>query len=573
MKTKMTIGSRIADLIMNEGVRHMFTLPEVTFGDIHNRLVEKGGQIIAGHHETACAYMAESHTQMTGNIAVTGGNCGPGAANLLPAIVHSSEECLPVLYLGSERGIVARSSVRQPQFQCPNLVDMVKPATKMAAILERPEQVDELFYEAFRQLKIGRPGPVYIGLPFDMLREEYEFDPLLPPSIYRSAMYVPPQADIERVADMLVEAELPVLIPGAGVRNSQSHKLVQKLAELLKCPVVRSYGARGTFPDTHDQVLDFGFGPGLEATQNADLLLVVGSSISEKMMFGDNLYTQEQQGFGPYFGDKQKWVQIEKDPYAAGRNRPVDVSLVGDLLDIVPMLIAALEARKPRQVVHQLSKWQEQRERIIDEFAEKAVDMQPVHPGRLLLEAQKALPDETVIVSDGGSIALWQQRYLHSNHSNFLASLKMGMLGTGLPYAIGAQLATKDKRVVLFTGDGAFGFYPMEFETAVRYNLPVVVVVAYDQGWALEVPYYQHCFGRTFEVDTEFVRMDRLAIEMGGHGEYCERTEDIQPAMERALASGKPALVQIFMDRRTSAYEAPHADLIYKWHGDKVAYI
>jgi acetolactate synthase-1/2/3 large subunit len=149
----------------------------------------------------------------------------------------------------------------------------------------------------------------------------------------------------------------------------------------------------------------------------------------------------------------------------------------------------------------------------------------------------------------------------------------MGMLGVGVPYAIGAQLAHPDKRVCLFTGDGAFGFYPMEFETAVRYQLPIVVVVAYDQGWALEVPYYQHRFGRTFEVDHQFIRLDKMVEEMGGHGEFCERTEQIQPAMQRAFESGKPALVQILMDRETAAYQAPHADLIYKWHGDKVAYI
>jgi len=570
---KQTVGSRIADLLMLEGVDKMFTLPEVTFGDIHNRLVERGGRIIAGHHETACAYMAEAHAQTTGNIAVTGGNCGPGASNLLPAIVHSEAEGLPVLYLGSERGLTARSSVRTSQFQCPNLLDMVKPVTKLAAILERPEQVDELFREAFRQMKIGRPGPVYLGLPFDMLREEHEFEPLIAPEHYRPARVLPPEATIEKVADLLVDAKLPVLMPGAGVRNARGHKVVQRLAKLLQCPVVRTYGGRGTFPDTHPQVLDFGYGPGLEATQQADLLLMVGSSIGEKLMFGDNLYWRDQQGFGPFFGEEQTWVQIECDPHLAGRNRPLDIALTGDLLDIVPLLIEALEKRQKRAEVAEFNRWRQERAQAIGKFAEQAVEMEPVHPGRLVLEAQQNLPDDTVIVSDGGATFLWQQRYLHNNHCDFLATLKMGMLGVGVPYAIGAQLAHPDKRVCLFTGDGAFGFYPMEFETAVRYQLPIVVVVAYDQGWALEVPYYTHCFGKTFEVDHNFVRMDKMAIEMGGHGEFCQRTDEIAPAMERALASGKPALVQILMDRETAAYQAPHADLIYKWHGDKVAYI
>ncbi|MBW2942205.1 thiamine pyrophosphate-binding protein [Zhongshania aquimaris] len=573
MKVSQTIGSRIADLLIHEGVDKLFTLPEVTFGDIHNRFVEREGRIIAGHHETACAYMAESYAQSTGNIAVTGGNCGPGASNLLPAVVHSDAEGLPVLYLGSERGLMARSSVRSPKFQCPNLVDMVKPVTKFAAILEHPEQVDELFYEAFRQMRYGRPGPVYLGLPFDMLREEYEFEALPAKNLYRPARIMPPSEDIKRVADILESAELPVLMPGAGVRISKTHELLQQLAEILKCPVVRTYGGRGTFPDTHSQVLDFGFGPGLEATQQADVILVVGSSIGEKLMFGDNLYFSEQEGFGDFFGSDQTWIQVEKDPQVAGRNRLIDIALVGNIEDIIPELISELKLRQVRGCSEKLAVWQEQRRDIFQGYIEAAKDITPVHPGRLILEAQKSIPDDAIIVSDGGSIFLWQQRYLNNKHSNFLATLKMGMLGVGLPYAIGAQLAEPGKRVCLVTGDGAIGFYMMEFETAVRYQLPVVIVVAYDQGWALEVPYYEYRFGKTFEVDNEFVRMDRLAMEMGGHGEFCQTTDEIQPAMDRAFASGKPAIVQIVMDRRISAYEAPEADLIYKWHADKVAYI
>ncbi len=164
---------------------------------------------------------------------------------------------------------------------------------------------------------------------------------------------------------------------------------------------------------------------------------------------------------------------------------------------------------------------------------------------------------------------------LHHPISEHLMAMKQGMLGTGLPYANGAALAVAGtgRRVCLVTGDGSFGFYAMELETAVRHKLPVVIVVAYDGGWSLEVPYYLHVCGRAFEVDHEFIRLDELARTIGAHGEFCERAEQIAPALQRAFDSGRPALVQIVIDRSANAFEMPYTEIWTHWHADKVAYV
>jgi acetolactate synthase-1/2/3 large subunit len=217
------------------------------------------------------------------------------------------------------------------------------------------------------------------------------------------------------------------------------------------------------------------------------------------------------------------------------------------------------------------------RKRYYEDFyatVPEALDSKPIHPGRAVLEVQKCLPKGVVMVRDGGAFSIWQKELLHVPMSENLMALKQGMLGTGLPYAMGAALAAqKDgRRVCLMTGDGAFGFYAMEIETAVRYQLPIVIVVGYDAGWSLEVPYYMHVVGRTFEVDHNSMRLDELAKTMGAHGEFCETAEQIVPAMRRAFDCGKPALVKIVIDRQVNAYQMPNTHIWTRWHGDKQVY-
>ncbi|MGR6999400.1 thiamine pyrophosphate-dependent enzyme [Yinghuangia aomiensis] len=193
----------------------------------------------------------------------------------------------------------------------------------------------------------------------------------------------------------------------------------------------------------------------------------------------------------------------------------------------------------------------------------EAPDVTPMHPGRAVVEVQKEMPDDTLVVGGGGSFGLWAMRYRYHNISAHIKSQKQGSTSAGFAYAMGLALAAKEdgRRVFYFGGDGSFQFYLSEIETAVRYELPIVFIVGYDQGWADEVDGQLAQFGRTYEVDHEFVRLDKVSEAMGGHGEYVTATADVAPAVRRALDSGKPAVVQLVIDRDINAHEIDRTGL------------
>ncbi|HNC70542.1 MAG TPA: thiamine pyrophosphate-binding protein, partial [Pseudomonadales bacterium] len=487
---------------------------------------------------------------LTGTIGAVGGSVGPGTMNLYTAVAHSYEEHLPILYLGAERTLLARNSPRGSQFQAPPNLEVLRPVTKYAAIVEDPLEADAIFHEAFRQLHGGTPGPVYIGLPFDMLLEERDFGPLLPPRSYRPASFVDTVRDelLDETLALLRNACRPLIIGGAGIRLARAQQAFREFVEAAGCPVILSVSGRGVLPDTHPQLFDFGCGPGARITREADVIFVVGSSIGEKLGFGGHPYSRAQQNFPNHFAadGKQTWIQLDRDPLVLGRNRPIDLGLPADMRKVLPRLTARLRTHGALANAGDVAALREQRVAYHAHFREAYGnhDGVPVHPGRMMLEIQKALPENVVWVRDGGAVSVWQMHLLHHPISEHLMAMKQGMLGTGLPYANGAALAVagSGRRVCLVTGDGSFGFYAMELETAVRHRLPVVIVVAYDGGWSLEVPYYLHVCGRTFEVDHEFIRLDELARTIGAHGEFCERAEQIAPALQRAFDSGRPAL-------------------------------
>lgn len=575
----VSLGERIADLLLAEGVDRFFSLPEVTFGKLHDALDRRGVPLIAPRHEAVAGYMAEAYAQMTGQIGVCGGSVGPGTMNLYTAMAHSREENLPVLYLGSERTLRARNSPRRTKFQVPPNLDVARQLTKYAAIVEDPLDVDEIFHEAFRHLRSGTPGPAYIGLPFDLLLESATFGPLLPPERYRPASFVDTvtDADIDRAVALLRAARRALLIGGSGIRLARAQHDFAALAEACGCPVILTVGGRGVLPDTHPQLFDLGVGPGQTIAREADVIFVVGASISEKLGFGGNPYFTGQEGFPDYFGvpGTQTWIQLERDPLVIGRNRPIDLALLGDLRFALPRLTAAVARDGKLAGAATVAPLQGQRAQHYRELGESlARDGKPIHPARAVLEVQKCLPEGVVMVRDGGAISVWQKELLCHPMSENLMAMKQGMLGTGLPYAMAAALATREdgRRVCLITGDGSLGFYAMELETAVRYGLPIVIVVAYDGGWALEVPYYLHVVGRTFEVDHEFIRLDEWARTLGAHGEFCDSPEQIAPAVQRAFAANRPALVQIVVDRQAAAFEMPNMHLWTRWHSDRSAY-
>jgi thiamine pyrophosphate-dependent acetolactate synthase large subunit-like protein len=399
---------------------------------------------------------------------------------------------------------------------------------------------------------------VYIEVPQDVMLEKRDFPPLRRPEHYRLPPQGAPQAAVEAAADALRAAKLPILVAGTAIHTARAHGAFRQLAELLQCPVVPTFGGRGVLPETHPQVL-LAAGPGALACQETDCVLAIGTSVGETISFGG------PPQFGPK--DAQRWILVDRDPTAFGVNREIDIPVLGDLRAVLPQLVQALEKRGPFRPPARLAAWRAQEREFRRTLAGVAGDTVPIHPGRAIIEVRAVIPEDAVIVRDGGCTGIWDAVFDEQRSTDFLWTSKFGHLGTGLPYALAAQIAVgPGRRVCLVTGDSAFGFYMMELETAVRHQLPVLVVVNYDQHWGMEHAGQLSEIGHLVECQTTPIRLDQVARGLGAHGEYCVRTSEIRPAVKRGLASGKPAVVQVVTDAHVNAYDPPGFEQFAAWY-------
>jgi len=278
-------------------------------------------------------------------------------------------------------------------------------------------------------------------------------------------------------------------------------------------------------------------------------------------------------GIGAKGNIGRKWIYVERDPLAIGVNRHIDVPLVGDLRDIAPQLAAALR-QTARKEIPEFKPWIEAHAELKTKLTASApTRAKPIHPARMAVEATRVLPKEAVIVRDGGAVSIFTGAYSQLTPRDVLWCQNFGHLGTGLPHAIGAQLAVGNaRRVVLITGDSSFLFHISELETAVRKKLPIVCIVGCDYSWGLEVAVYKGTFGpQSPETEAHWgqqVRLDKIAEGFGALGEFVDDANDIAAAVERALACGRPAVVQIAIDALANATEVPGFEEFASWYGD-----
>ncbi len=558
-----SVPVRIIDLLEAEGIHSLFGIPDPAIQHLLREASSRDWDVVAPHHESAGAFMADAMARMTGRPAVICGNEGPGVANLLPAAICASKEKIPVIFIAGQRARRFDARVRRSQFQYTHQPEFFRPAMKYVGIIEFADQVDDVFHEAFRHATSGTPGPVYIELPEDHLDTKCPFLPAPAPEQYRVVRQLADPQQVRAAAGLIANAELPIILCGTGVHTSRGHDHLETIARRLKCPVIPTWGGRGAMPETDSQVLPYASAQANEAIAAADVVLAIGTGIGEPVHYGTDYHWKE--------GNKdRKWIYVERDPLNIGVNRPIDVPLVGDLNDVLPQLVDELKTLDIARPSDQIDRWRSSFAAERRTLLEAAPDTYPIHPGRMILETTKCLPDDAVIVRDGGCTSLWEFAYHEIRSRDYLWTSKFGHLGAGLPYAIGAQLAVgNSRRVCLITGDSAFQFHISEIETAVRKNLPIVCVINYDAAWGMEHVPALMAFGEDQDTEVKWggARFDKIAGAYGAHGEYVERTEEIAPAMERALACGKTAIVQVAVDPKVNAFQAPNFAEFATWYG------
>jgi thiamine pyrophosphate-dependent acetolactate synthase large subunit-like protein len=545
---RMSMGQRIVELLAQEGVSAVFSQGDITTRDVLLHAERAGMLTVGPRHEASAVFAAMGFYAVSGRPQAAFGAMGPGVANMLPAAVAASRENIPVIIFGARRHQGAAHAIRRGQWLSAPMEPLFAQICKFAVVVRHPAEIDDAVQEGFRHALSGTPGPVYIEYDSMMHIQEWDYPDLVAPSRYRAGPQFAPAASVRAAAQLLGEAAAPMLLAGEAVQHTRCQPLLIKLAEKLGCPVLTTFAGSGVIAASHPQAILFQSQAGQQAIAQSDLVLVVGTCFPENANYG-------RLGAFAADGGQRKVVSLDTDLVSIGGNCPVDLAVVGDLELSLQQLVDALPGRPLNS---RLREWKERQAQELAAAVAAIPDRGELHPSRMMIEARQAVPDKTSIVLDGGLTIFYQHAFFEKRGADFVYGAHYSHLGCGLPQAVGVQLAQgREHPVCLITGDGALGFHFMELETAVRHRLPLVVLVNDDRALGAEVAAHMNHIGHPIEARFSDVRYDQMMIAMGGHGELVDRAEDVQPAIRRAFASGKTAVVQVRTDPHACHLE-PH---------------
>jgi len=526
-------GSRlIAEGLKEEGVDTIFYIMGGPTFDLTIHADRLGLRLIDVRHEQAAAMMAHAYSRVTRKTGVCMGAGGPGALNLLTGIANAYLDACPVLALGGASSV---SLYEIGDFQELDQVSIFRPVCKWTARIYQARRAKEYVHMAIVRTRHGKPGPVYIDMPGDMLYEKVDESRISPrPTLKEMAPPRPDSRSIERAVDLLGSAKKPILLTGSGILWSGAEEEMRRFVEATGIPFFTSPQGRGVIPDDHR--LSF-LGARSFAFREADVVLVVGTRFN--FIIG--------QGRPPRFSGDARFIQADVDAEEIGRVRSVEIGIVGDAKAVFEQLTAAA---KGRGRLGDDSPWVEQlRARDRDNREKMAPlfnsDRVPVHPFRLCKEIRDFIPRDAILAVDGHEIMNMSRQAIPS----FLPGSRLnpgpnGCMGVGLPFGLGAKAAAPDRPVVVLNGDGSLGLNLMELDTAVRHRLPVLLVVSNNAGWTARPKGDLRLPGR----ELGHVRYDRIAQGFGAYGEFVEDPRAIRPALERGMReveNGRPALINV----------------------------
>jgi len=523
-------GQLVAHALKREGVSRLFTLCGGHILPILDGCLDEGIQVLDSRHEEAVAHMAEAWSRITGEVGVISVTAGPGLTNAVTGVANAYENGVPMLILGG------RSSLGDNEIgslQDIDQMDLYESITKWSRVCYKTERIGEYVAMAFRHALSGRPAPVYLELPQDILMNRVKKSKARFPANYRATDRPRGSRDcIAEAAKILSEAERPVIVAGAGCRWSDAQVALKGFAEHTGIPVVTHSGGRGTLPDSHPLSVF----PASSAALRADAVLLLGVRVDFMM------------GYGRMFPKPTKVIQVDIEPSRLGFNRGPDCAVAGDIAHVLEDLQDALPNTANRP-------WGKGAKEAVKRGVKMGrarinFDAVPCHPLRVAEELRDFGGKDACYIIDGGFTSVWSMGVLPAERPGDVMGVTsgpMGCLGVGLPFALAAKSANPDRNVFLICGDGSFGLSAVEMDTALRHNLPVVAVIVNDGAWGMIKAAQIGMYGRERLVATELghVRYDKWVEGFGGHGELVVKPGDIRPALRRALASGKPACVNV----------------------------
>lgn len=532
----ITGGHLVARALKAEGIEAIFTLCGGHIIDIYDGCTDAGIRIIDVRHEQAAAHAADAWTRLTGVPGCAAVTAGPGTTDAITAVANAWRAQVPMLVLGGQGPL---RQEHMGSLQELDHVGLMRPITKFATTIHETGRIPEILGMAFRQAYNGRPGPVFVEIPADILFNAVPEGEVVDPGNYRSPGKTFGDVRlVEEAAGLLSRAERPAVLAGSQVWHCRGASALQALAERGQFPVYLNGSARGSLPPGHPLLL---VRSRREALAGADVVLVIGTPFDFRL------------GYGKRLAANAKVIQVDLDYGEIGHNRGVGVGIVGDAAAVLGQLAAAVD----RGSAGRRRAWLEQ----LRAAEQKAVDKDrpllnsdavPIHPLRLAKEINDFLTEDSIFIGDGGDVVTISASTIQTRKpGQWLDPGPLGTLGVGMPFAIAAKVALPHKEAFVLFGDGAFGFNGFEFDTAVRFKLPVVSVVGNNAAWN-QIRYGQIARYGPARGDVANLlaptRYDQVVEALGGYGEHVTQPKDIRPALERARASGRPACVNVMLD-------------------------
>ncbi len=534
-------GHIFAKALKREGIEYVFTLNGGHIYNLYEGCADEGIEIIDFRHEQVAAHAAEGWAKVTGKPGVCIVTAGPGVTDAVTGIANAFQAPSPMLIIGGNAGI---SDHLRGGLQDFDSATFLRPITKFSEQVKRTDRIANYVSIAFRHAMSGVPGPVYLEMPIDVVNGRAEEDDIKFPERYRTEAraYGDPEY-IQKAIDIIKTAERPMVLAGSDVWWTEASEELREFIELIDSPVFLNAMGRGSIPSDHPNIGSLGRRYGMV---KSDSVILIGTPIDFRLSYGaESLFPQNP-----------KLIEIMTDGTKIGQNRAIDAGIVGDTKVILRAIIDGLKAssyKSPGKA------WVE--EVITEDAALKAVDEPmlnsdsvPIHPMRLVGDLRDFLDRDATVIGDGGDIVTFAARVLNINEpGHWLDPGQFGCLGAGSGFAAAAQLARKGKQVVIVYGDGGFGLTGFDVETYVRFNLPIVCVLGNNGAWNQTTQGVLKRTGRALATylsqETDYAK---IMEGMGGYGERITDPNEITPALARAFASGKPALLDVVIDPNVS---------------------
>ena len=538
---ELTGSEILAKALRNEGVNDLFFIMGGPMLLAEESCIKEGIRPIDVRHEQAAAFMGQAYSRLLNKPSVCMAASGPGVTNLITGIANAYIDCVPVVAVGGSSPFKAYG---RQVFQEIDQLGMMKPCTKWAERVYSLARIPEMVNVAFQKAMAGKPGPVYLDFPGDILYEKIDESEIDWSISGRSMPRARPHAAPELISDTveaLSKAKKPVIVTGGGILWSDAADELREFVDKTEIPFYTTPQGRGVIPEDHP--LSY-MTVRSAAFRESDLIMIIGTRMN--YIIGH--------AAPPRFNKDATIIRIDIDEDEISTSpRKIDIGIVGDAKAVLDQINSRLDGAVNKD---SFSEW---RNRLSEEEAVKRSrpggnsisNAVPIHPLRLCEEVKNFMDRDAILVVDGQEILNYGRQSMPTfEPGHRLNSGPFGTMGVGLPFGLGAKIAKPDCQVIVVHGDGSFGLNAMELDTAVRHGINVLVVISLNGGWTADPD------GTKPGRDLGYTRYDKMAEALGCYAEYVEQPGEIKGALERAqeqVNKGRVAVVNIKTDHTARA--------------------